>query len=293
MPAVIGLEIVAAVAFAFAAIAATLLVRQLVVSPMRASAAGVSGIAVIGGALAWLLTNAANMIELGLNVFDWGQAQFRDQALSWWNYAVNVTAYYLGIPQRAEFNQVAANAAQALSTVVYVWNTYLPWLRGRVDNNERNIQAASAVVAYIIGAALPELRGIEAGLRIDVNTANRIAQQIWNNELPNIRGIEAGIRTDLNNVVRSLEDVRSNVIPRVQADVNTRAREADLQALRDVVARQGAQLAVLSALAVIALAGEEAISNLRCHMDIPCSDLNQFMGQDYEARIAMLEVATG
>lgn len=293
MPAVIGLDIVAALAFGMAAIVATVLVRQLIVSPIRASASGVSGIAVVGGALAWLLTNAANMIELGLNVFDWGQAQFRAQALAWWNYAVTQTAYYIGLPQRGEFNQVAANAASALFTANYTWLTYLPWLRGRVDANERNLLAATAAVQYVIGAALPELRGIEAGLRVDVNAAGRLAQQIWNTELPAIRGIEAGIRTDLNVTQRALADVQSHVIPRIQADVNARALQSDLQALRDVVTRQGAQLAILGALAILALAGEEAISNLRCHMDIPCSDLNQFTGQDWEARIAMLEVATG
>src|SRR5690349_21556355 len=129
MPAILGLDIIAALALAMVAIAATLLVRQLVVSPLRASASGVSGIAVIGGALAWLLTNAANMIEVGLNTFDWGQAQFRAQALAWWNWAVSQTAYYIGLPQRGEFNTVAANATQALSTALYTWVSYLPWLR--------------------------------------------------------------------------------------------------------------------------------------------------------------------
>lgn len=204
MPAIIGIDIVAALALAMVAIAATLLIRQLVVSPMRASASGVAGIAVIGGALAWLLTNAANMIELGLNAFDWGQASFRAQALAWWNWAVSQTAYYIGLPQRGEFSAVAAQAAQALSTALYTWQAYLPWLRGRVDTNEHNIQAATALAQWLYYNALPELHGIDAGLRTDVNAVTGLAQWIWNNELPNIRGIEAGIRTDLNTIGRTV-----------------------------------------------------------------------------------------
>lgn len=293
MPAVVGLEVIAAVALAMVAIAATLLVRELILPPLRASAAGVSGIAVVGGPLAWLLVNAANAIQAGLDVFDWGQAQFRSQALAWWNYAVEQTAYYIGLPQRGEFSRVAANAAQALSTATYTWASYLPWLRARVDDNERVARATAATMAYLIGVTVPELRGTQGRLQTDLASVGQLVRRLWNDELPNIRGIEAGIRTDLNDTARALRDVQSNTIPRLRADINGRALQSDLLHLQDTVMRQSAQLAILSALAVVALAGEEAISNLRCHMDVPCTDLTQLMGQNLEGRVAMLEVATG
>lgn len=233
MPAVIGVEVIAAIALAFAAISATLLVRQLVVGPIRASASGVSSIAVIGGALAWLLVNAANMIDLGLNVFDWGQAQFRAQALSWWNYAVSQTAYYIGLPQRWEFNQVAGNAASALSTTQYIWGAYLPRLATRVTVNERDTQAVTALAQFIWYASLPELHGIDAGLRADVNAVTRLAQQIWYNDLPAIRGIEQGIRTDLG-------------------------------ALGQTVGRQASALASTTAIAAAAATAITAIENSPC-----------------------------
>jgi len=293
MPAVIGLEAIAALGLTLVAIAATLLVRQLIVSPLRASAAGVSGIAVIGGALAWLLTNAANMIEVGLNAFDYGQTQFRTQALSWWNWTVAQTAYYIGLPQRTEFNAVAANANQALSTALYTWNSYLPWLKARVDGNEAATSAVTALAQFMWYDALPELRGIDAGLRADVDVATRLAQHIWYNDLPQIRGIEAGVRTDLNNVTRSMEQLQTQVLPRVQADINSRALQSDLLTLRDIVAKQAALLGTLAALVPLAIAGAEAVESLRCASRIGCLDWDAINNGDLsslEARVSMLEV---
>lgn len=290
MPAVVGVEIVAALAFALIAIAATLLVRQLVVSPMRASASGVSGIPAIGGALAWLLTNAANMIEVGLNVFDYAQAQYRSTALTWWNWAVEQTAYYLGIPNRWDFQTAKTDIGAVTALAQFIWYNSLPAIAARENDIRHDTQAVTALAQSIWYNALPEIRGIEAGLRTDVNAVTRLSQDIWYSELPNIRGIEAGIRTDLNAATRLAQDIWYGELPRIRADVNTRARSVDLEALRARVDNLTRQLALLAPLLAIAALDATAITSLRDTAIDPCRCLDLSGLNNLEERVSALEL---
>lgn len=295
MPAAIGVGAVAALAFALIAIAATLLVRQLVVAPIRASAAGVSGIAVIGGSLAWLLVHAAQMIEAGLNTFDYLQQQYREQALSWWNWTVEQTSYYLGIPTRWDqaANRTDINAVTALAQ--FMFYSQLPPIIATALRQQAQINSTAATVGHIATQDLPDIRGIEAGLRIDVNAVTRLAQDLFYRELPTIKGIDAGLRIDVNAVTRLAQQTWYDALPRMQADINSRALQSDLIALRNVLAQQQALLGTLAALVPLAVAGAEAINSLRCASRIGCLDWDAINNGDLsslEARVSMLEVGS-
>lgn len=295
MPAAVGIGALVALAFAFAAIAATLMVRTLIVSPMRASAAGVSGIPVIGGSLAWLIVNAMNMIELGLNTFDWGQEATRQQALSWWNWLVATTAWYLGIPDRVAFGQarIDINAVTALAQFMYYGQ--IPPILATALRHQSEINAVTAQSQHIWYQDLPDIRGIEAGLRVDVNAVTRLAQDLFYRELPTIKGIDAGLRTDVNAVTRLAQQTWYDALPRMRDDINSRALQSDLLALRDIVMRQQALLGTLAALVPLAIAGAEAINNLRCASRLGCLDWDAINNGDLsslEGRVSMLEVGS-
>lgn len=293
MPAAVGVGALVAFSFALVAIAATLMVRVLVVSPMRASAAGVSGIPVIGGSLAWLIVNAMNMIEVGLNVFDWGQEQTRQQALDWWNWLVGTTAWWLGIPDRPTFGQARTDINAVTALAQFMFYGQIPPIIATALRQQSEINAVTAQSQAMFYQAIPEMRSIEAGLRTDVNAVTRLAQDLFYRELPTIKGIDAGLRTDVNAATRLAQQIWYDALPRMQADIGTRALQSDLTALRDIVLRQQALLTTLAALSVIALAGTDAINNLRCQMDLRCADLSPLLDSDIEARLAMLETAVG
>ena len=290
MPAAVGLGAIEALALAFVAIGAALLVRTLIVAPIRSAAGAVSGVPAIGGALAYVLSQAALAIEIGVNGFAALANSAKSQGLSWWNWSVQVTMQYIDIPQWHVLSKVVQDTASVTALAQYIWYNSLPGIYNSV-----NSVGATAVAAYSLSRSLfydilPQLRGIDAGLRTDLDAVTRLAQKIWYESLQEIRGIEAGLRTDLNNATRQLQNVTTQVIPRIQADVNTRARDTELQALRDLVNRQAATLATLSALVPLAIAGAEAIENLRCMMDTPCSDVNLNQYEDLEARVSNLEL---
>lgn len=290
MPAAVGLGAIEAIALAFVAIGAALLVRTLVVAPIRSASSAVSSVPAIGGALAYVLSQTALAIEIGVNGFAALANDAKSQGLSWWNWSVQVTLQYIDIPQWHALSNVVKDTAAVTALAQYIWYNSLPGIYNSINSIGPAASAAYTLSRSLFYDILPQLRGIDAGLRTDVDAVTRLAQYIWYNSLAEIRGIEAGIRTDLNNAIRQLQNVTTQTIPRIQADVNTRAKDVELQALRDLVNKQAAALATLSALVPIAIAGEEAIQNLRCMMDTPCSDSSLNMYEDLEARVSNLEL---
>lgn len=85
MPVAVLAAGLVAIALAFAAISATLLVRQLVVNPIRGAAVAVAEVAVVGGVISWALTQLANIIEIGLSEFQYLAQVGQQQAADWWN----------------------------------------------------------------------------------------------------------------------------------------------------------------------------------------------------------------
>ena len=91
MPAAVLVGGLVALAFAFAAIAAALLIENLVIGPLDSAAAAVSEVAVVGGVLAWMLTALANFIRISLAGVRALVGTAEKQAADWWNFLVNQT----------------------------------------------------------------------------------------------------------------------------------------------------------------------------------------------------------
>lgn len=91
MPAAVLIGGLIAIAFAFAAISASLLIRNLVVSPIRGAAVAVSEVAVVGGVIAWALTQLANIVEIGISGMAYLANVGEKQAADWWNYLIHET----------------------------------------------------------------------------------------------------------------------------------------------------------------------------------------------------------
>lgn len=216
MPIVIAGAAIDALAFGLIAIVAGTLIITYVVTPLRAAAAFASSIVAIGGALSWALTHAANFVQSAVDANAHLVEIGRNQALAYWNWLVGGTVNALFADQWALLYATASTAVQALASTTYIWTQYLPWLRGRVDANEANANAATHLAQRIWYQDLPQIRGIDDILRRDVDAATRLAQDIWYNQLPFMRGVEAGIRADLN-AVGQLAQADAHAIAQTQA----------------------------------------------------------------------------
>lgn len=190
MPAAVLIGGLVAIAFAFAAISAALLVRQLIVSPVRGAAAAAAEVAIVGGVIAWVLTQLANIIEIGLGGMQNLVGQAQQQAADWWNYLVNQTVwaqFNWALMAIRTYSDVWPQVSNILNLFPALWSYTLNALAPTVNATASGL---SGLQAFVYGQAMPRISGIGndlAGLHNWIDTY----------ELPLIRGIGndlAGLR---------------------------------------------------------------------------------------------------
>ena len=190
MPVAVLAAGLVAIALAFAAISAVLLIRTLVVSPVRSAAAAAAEVAVVGGVIAWVLTQLANIIEIGLGGMAYLSRVGEQQASDWWNYLVSQTV-------GAQFwSEIAA-----IHTYMFVWPTL-----SNVVNNWFGLQSfVLRSLAPTVNATQVQVNSLQGFVYGEESqTINAINQDLvglhrWIDgyELPLIRGIGndlAGLR---------------------------------------------------------------------------------------------------
>lgn len=190
MPAAVLIGGLVAIALAFAAISATLLIRQLVVNPVRGAAIAVAEIAIVGGVVSWALTQLANIIEAGLGGMAYLAEVGKQQAADWWNYLVNQTvasqfAWYFGWV--GWLASVAGAIGNVLNNFPTLWSLTVYSLAPKVQATESSL---AGLQNFVFGQLWQTLSGIG-------NDLAGLHSWIDNYELPLIRGIGndlAGLR---------------------------------------------------------------------------------------------------
>jgi len=294
VPIAIGAAAIDGIAFGLIAIAVATLVTAYVISPLRAGAQQVSGLVAVGGALSFALSRLADLIQITINANSYLVSIGRQQAMDWFNWIVTgiVSAYYGGAINAATW--LAANLG-AVAWMRNYWDAYWSVVFGEIRPAVGVLQNdLGGLHRWIDTAELPLIRGIGDDLA-------GLHRWIDGVQLPLIRGIGddlAGLHRWLDGTlvpgidagIRQLADAWA----RTNADVQTRARQAEVDALKQELARTQATVATLAALLPLAIAGAEVISNLRCVGNINCLDLNALNDgtlSTLESRVAMLEVA--
>ena len=208
MPAAVLAGGLVAIALAFAAISAALLIRQLVIGPIRGTASAVSEVALVGGVLAWALTQLANIIEIGISGFDYLANVGKQQAADWWNTLV--------------YGTVNALYRDLWNAVIWYWTnwTNMSSLPGRLSAIENTVN-------HYVTAALGSVSIDLAGLHAWINSY----------ELPLIRGIGddlAGLHGWINGyqlpLIRGIGDDLAGLHDWINAHLATRDELAQAQA---------------------------------------------------------------
>lgn len=192
-----------------------------------------------------------------------------------------------------------------------IW-TYSHWTRGLADN------ATSAISGWILGninALWDEFHAVYGIAQDASNTAHYAADSIngWINssinELWNTLNWIVGVASEahqwagdarialatwvpgrLDNLERWREQEQTQVLPRIQADINSRARSIDVDALQQRIIALERAVALLLALGIIAAEGTQVIENLRCISKINCNDLSGLVDCDVCDRLDSLEL---
>ena len=282
-----------ALAFAFAAIAFALIAYTLIINPLRSGADASSGLPVIGGALAWVLSNIANLIESSVYWVNSMKGIAYAQAAGWWNWIVTMTIgnYYGDV--NGKFADLYWRSSVLWSQVYGVLAYQIGDLYSRVYNISNVAYSALDLARITAYAQIPQLRGDISALARQVST--------FETDISNLRYIVLGtlsarvgaLEADVIDFGRWREWLGSQVLPRMQQDINVRAFESETEALRQQLRQAQRQISVLFPLALLAVAGTEAISNLRCHMDVPCDPLSQLAQGDVIDRLNNLEIGEG
>lgn len=228
MPAAALAAGLVAIALAFAAISAALLVRQLVVNPIKGAAVAVAEVAIVGGVISWALTQLANIIEIGLSGFAYLAQVGQQQAADWWNTLVYATVNALyrdlwnaviwywanwanmsALPGKVA--QLASLADNVLLPTVSRVSSDLAGLHSWIDGYElpliRGIgDDLAGLHGWINGFQMPIIRGIGddlAGLHkwIDANVLKR----------SDVAGIEAQALAQAQALVVPIEAAISNI----------------------------------------------------------------------------------
>lgn len=160
MPAAVLIGGLVAIAFAFAAIAAALLIENLVVSPLQGAAAAASEIAIVGGAIAWLLTQLVNLIRYSLAGVQALVGTAERQAADWWNYLVGQTViaeFSYWWQQLAWLTSQEGNIAWLSANMPPLWSfvTHAVW--PAVLNLWNTLNGVLGLLQYTV---LPRLAGI-------------------------------------------------------------------------------------------------------------------------------------
>lgn len=293
MPAVVAAPAIIAIAFALAALAAALLINQLVAHPIRVASVDAGGIPVIGGAVAWLLSRLADVIEIGVS----GVSALHDaavqQATGWLNWLVaNIVQAYWGW-LFAWVQWFIGVVPSTVNDVSWLMSSFVPGANGwfayflRVANN------LSTAVAWLSGPFVAAVTTLAQWTYAHVQALESAVASIESTWLPWVRGWLENLNGRAGALERWADHVGTQTLPRIEADVSRRALEWEAQALRQRVGQLESQVALLMALGIIALAGTEAISNLRCIMNAKCDPLTALLEGDLEARVTDLEVDHG
>jgi hypothetical protein len=290
MPIAIAGGAIDAIAFGLLAIAAGTLITAYVISPLRAASQQVSGLVAVGGALSWAFSHLADIVQIGLNANAYLIEVGRKQALDWFNWLIPWTARAFFGPELNAAGWLAANLG-AVAWMRNYWDAYWAVVFGEVRPKVYAVaNDVAGLHAFIDTALLPRVGGIGNDLlglhqwidgvllpRVGGIGNDLLGLHEWIDGIL-VPGIEAGIRT------------LNDALQRTNADVQTRARTTEVEALRAELAKTQAVVGTLAALIPLALAGAEAISNLRCMMDLPCSDMSLLQDTDLEARVSNLEL---
>lgn len=194
MPAAVLVGGLVVIALAFAAVAADLLIRQLVINPLNAASAVAAEVAVVGGVIAWILSHLVSLIEISLAGVKALVSTAQNQAADMWNYLNfytwaaqyawildvatwlhnNLPAVQFAAANFNNLNQFVWNHvwSLALSTEAnfnnlnaFVWNNVLPLAKATASD-------LAGLHQWIDGYELPLIRGIGndlAGLRDWIN----------------------------------------------------------------------------------------------------------------------------
>lgn len=205
MPAAVLIAGLVAIALAFAAIAAALVVENLIIQPIQGVQAAVSEVAVVGGVLAWMLGRLIDFLRYSLAGVNALVGIAEQQAADWWNYLVNQTvnsqyAYwwqhlawlvaqegwivwlesYMPALWSFTVNSLAptVNAIGRLAngTAGYVYGSLAPWV-AQIAAQLNYVQAF--VTGYLVprvGAIGDDLAGLHRWIDANVATRTQVAQ---------------------------------------------------------------------------------------------------------------------
>lgn len=290
MPVAVGADALVLIAAAIVALGGALLIRQVIISPMRGAATNVSGAPVIGGVLAWALSEAALLIEYavqglstleakakadGVNTLSW----FVAEAWGWW-----FSAWYNPLQWVAQNFGLVYNAAVNLPAMLNTLNNVVQIRMQVIASDIANLQS------WIDSYELPLIRGIGndlAGLHSWIDhTLLGLVGGIGND----LAGLHSWIdNTLVPGIDARIRDLQGQV-DRVNSDVQTRARSSDVDMLRQRVSDLESQLAKLAALAPLAALSTTAINELVETALDPCRCVDLTNIGDMEQRISALEV---
>lgn len=282
-----------ALAFAFAAFAFALVAGALLINPLNTLAAAASGVPVIGGALSWAFSFMADLVQAAVDGVYWQKQYAYAQAASWWNWLVSNTIgnYYGDV--NGKFADLYWRSGTLWNQVYGTLAYQIGDLYAQVSSVRELAYGVLDLARYAVYSAIPQLRFETDALRArawalesDINNLRTIV-------IATLSARVGAIEADVIDFGRWREWVGNQVLPRMQQDINVRAFESEAEALRQQLRQAQGQIAILFPLALLAVAGAEAISNLRCHMDVPCDPLSQLAQGDVLDRLNNLEIGEG
>lgn len=279
-----------ALAFAFAALAFALVAYTLIINPLRSGADASSGLPVIGGALAWALSNLANLIESAVYYVDSLKDNAYRDATSWWNWLVSNTIgnYYGDV--NGKFADLYGRTDSLWNQVYGVVSSQVADLYSQVSGLWNLSYGLRDELNSVIYGDLPAMRLQLSAL---ASRAATLESDVYNIRAIILAALTARVgmlEADVNDVQRWRQWIGDQVLPRMQQDINVRAFESEAEWLRQQLQQAQNQLSLLLPLALLAVAGDVAIENLRCHMDVPCDPLAALAQADIIDRLDSLEI---
>lgn len=247
MPAAILIAGLVAIAFAFAAISADLLLRNLVISPIDAAAAAASEVAVVGGVLSWMLTQLANFVRFSLDGVRLLVSGAETQAADWWNYLVG----------------------QTVSAQFSYWWQQLAWLTAQEGAIAWLESHMPSLWSFVVDSVWPTMLSMGAAL-------NSLTQYVHSSLAPWVGSIQGDL-----NYVRSI--VTGYLVPRVGGigdDLAGLHRWIDANVVQhgELARAQDATIARVMAIAAPITAAITEIENSPCMKACgPLGDLGAFI----------------
>jgi hypothetical protein len=188
MPIAVLIAGLTAIALAFAAISAVLLIRTMVVDPLKAGAAAVSEVAVVGGVLSWALWTLAQFIEGTFAGMAYLAQVGQRQASDWWNYLVNQTVlgqFWTELSWVHWLQSISASLANVLNYFPALWSYTLYSLAPSLATLTSSFWTH---IAWVDKVQNPLIAGIASDLRNLYVWADTV-------EIPLVRGIEGEVQS--------------------------------------------------------------------------------------------------